>query len=722
MLASVLAYLAVGWFAVLTVTRGRHVVGLILLAVTIAAMARPGVDALDRRVPRGLATAIVFLGGVAALATLLYVQTRDLSRQTERVIEAATTRVDELEAGWLRSFLVDVDVGARLRSLLDDLPTQVLAGTDDTVAAATQGFELLLVVFLAIYALQAGGRLIDAAAAAVPRRHRRRAVDAVRVALRSAGRYLDRTIAAAVLAGSSAGIVAALAGLPGAVVLAVWVGAWSIVPLAGVFVGYAPLIVLAGAAGTGPVVAMLAAGMLWLVADRFVQRWIARDTVRPGPLLATIALMVGIQVGWLVGVVIALFTVAFGVALAEALERARQTADDQTVDDLAVDGERAGQTADDPADDGADAPEPSVGDMSSLATTVPGATSPLVIDRIDRRSAAFTLVTVVAIVAVLDLLRHSGAAPTRVVLGVTLAIALHQLVDALTRRTSLSRRAAAAIVTLTALALVAGFIVLALPSLVRNSVELTGDLPRILDDLARLPVVGGWLESSGTLDRIGTGIDELPDRLAADGTRLEGVVVSAGEALNAAFWILLVTAAALADGPRLVGIATGLVPDRRRVGRLLELVYRAVGRYAAGSATVAAMAGAFVFTGALVVGVPLAALCGVWAAIWNFVPQIGGYVGGAPFIVFAFAEGGTTGLIAVIAYLVYWQLENRVIQPIVISKAVDLSPFVAMSAVLLGAAVAGVVGAVLATPLVGAVKLVVTELRGEADAGVSGCV
>lgn len=176
-------------------------------------------------------------------------------------------------------------------------------------------------------------------------------------------------------------------------------------------------------------------------------------------------------------------------------------------------------------------------------------------------------------------------------------------------------------------------------------------------------------------------------------------------------------ATALNDGPRLVRLGVRLAPARRqaRIEAALRLVYRSTGRYGAGSALIATIAGTVVFAIALVLGVPLAALCGVWTALWNFVPQIGGYVGGVPLIVFAFAEGGTTGLVALVAYFVYWQVENRLIQPIVISRTVDLPPFVAMVVVLLGAAMAGVAGAVLATPLVGAAKLIVTRWRSLPD-------
>ena len=689
--ATVLAWVGAGWLAVILLIDGRHVVGLVLAAVTLAAMARPGIDLLDRWLPRAAALAAVFIVGTAAVVGLLVVQSRDLSAQADRLAAAVPARIEELEAGQLRDVLVEADVAGRVDEILGSLPTQVLVGTGDRLAAGRQAFELVLVVFLAIYALQSRQRLTDGLAAVIPGRHRRRVVATLGRSALQAGRYLDRTIALAVAAGVMGGTVAWALDLPGMVVLGVWVGAWSIVPLAGAVVGYAPIALLASGSGAGPLAMAVTAAVAWAALEWAVGRRLFRSVSRPGPLLATVALMAGIQLGWLVGVVVALFVTALLVSFAEDWGAA---ADEGVVP---LPAEPSG-------------PPPWIGGA-------PEGRRGIHLDRLDPRSAAVAVALVAVAAAVLDAAGHAAPVVTRVALGLTLAVALHQVVDLLTDHTPLGRRSAAWVVIGGALAALVGFFVLALPSVIRNTVDLTADAPRIVDDLGRLPLVGGRLASSGALDRLHDAIDSVPDRLATDADPLQRALFTVGGALNATFWVLLVTATALNDGPRLVRLGLRLTPARRRarIEAALELVYRSVGRYGAGSALIATIAGSFVFGVALVLGVPLAALCGVWTALWNFVPQIGGYVGGVPLIVFAFAEGGTTGLVALVAYLVYWQVENRLIQPIVISRTVDLPAFVAMVVVLLGAAVAGVAGAVLATPAVGAAKLIATRWRSLPD-------
>jgi predicted PurR-regulated permease PerM len=101
----------------------------------------------------------------------------------------------------------------------------------------------------------------------------------------------------------------------------------------------------------------------------------------------------------------------------------------------------------------------------------------------------------------------------------------------------------------------------------------------------------------------------------------------------------------------------------------------------------------------------------LWALAWNFVPQIGGFMGGAPFVLLALGEGAGTGVIAFVLFIVYQNIENHVIQPTVIGRSIDLPPWLALVSALVGAAVGGLVGAVLAVPFVGVVKVMVAEWR-----------
>jgi predicted PurR-regulated permease PerM len=140
-------------------------------------------------------------------------------------------------------------------------------------------------------------------------------------------------------------------------------------------------------------------------------------------------------------------------------------------------------------------------------------------------------------------------------------------------------------------------------------------------------------------------------------------------------------------------------------------VGRVIGRYFAGSLVLAGLQGAQVLITGLILGVPLSPLLAVWAAVWNLVPQIGGAIGGVVFVLVAFTQGPTAGVIAGIAFMVYITFSNNVLLPVILGKAVDISPLSTMVATVGGFFVAGVIGAMLAVPLLGAGKAMYHEVR-----------
>jgi predicted PurR-regulated permease PerM len=150
---------------------------------------------------------------------------------------------------------------------------------------------------------------------------------------------------------------------------------------------------------------------------------------------------------------------------------------------------------------------------------------------------------------------------------------------------------------------------------------------------------------------------------------------------------------------------------RDRADRLAEVSYRVVGKYVAGSLLVALVAGLCNLIAGLALGVPLAPLLALWVLVWNLVPQIGGALGGIPFVLFGFTQGAATGLACAAFFLVYQQLENNVLGPLLVGQAVKLSPPATMTAALIGVSAGGVVGALLAVPLLGAAKAMYLELR-----------
>jgi len=328
-------------------------------------------------------------------------------------------------------------------------------------------------------------------------------------------------------------------------------------------------------------------------------------------------------------------------------------------------------------------------------------------------SIAVLLLAVAGLFTVTGFLRSIPRTATAIGVGTLLALALNPLVVACERRLAVRRGVAVATVLACLFAGLTLILTLLVPPAVRQARNLSADLPAVIEDLGRLPLVGGRLREADVPERVDRAIRDLPSRLSGDTAPLTSAGRSLLEGAVLAFATLLLATTLLVDGVRLLRAVRRLVPPDRReqADRLASTAYDVVGRYVAGSVTVAVLAGVVNLVAGLVLGVPLAPLAAVNVTLWNLVPQIGGFFGALPFVLLGFTKGPGTGVAAAIVFVVYMNIENHLIQPLLIGTAVKLSPPITMTAALIGVSAGGVVGALLVIPLVGAVKAIYVELR-----------
>jgi len=318
--------------------------------------------------------------------------------------------------------------------------------------------------------------------------------------------------------------------------------------------------------------------------------------------------------------------------------------------------------------------------------------------------------------AVLAIFRTASWALTALALGALFALALDPVVRVIQRRARCSRAVATLAIGLVMVVALAGLFFFLGPTAVDQASDFADELPDTIEELYSWPFVGDRLEQWDAVGRAQAFVDDLPARFDADA--IESFTERMVGGISAALIVLLTTVAVLLDGEAVVQrIRRMIPPDRReRADHIGGIVYRSVARYFAGSISVALLNGTVIFVVALILGVPLAPLAGIWAAVTNLIPQIGGFLGGSFLVVLATTQGVLVGLIALIVFLGYQQLENNVIQPTVIGRAVNLTPPTTMLAALIGGAAAGVPGALVATPLVGAAKSVWLDVHGSPGA------
>jgi predicted PurR-regulated permease PerM len=301
---------------------------------------------------------------------------------------------------------------------------------------------------------------------------------------------------------------------------------------------------------------------------------------------------------------------------------------------------------------------------------------------------------------------------TRLAIGLVVGLALSPIASAVERRWKVRRGVASLVVGGGLVLFFAVVVLLVAPPAVRQASRFSRELPATVEELYSWPIVGQRLEDADAATEVSEAIDELPARI--DDERLGDL---GQRVLGGAFStvVVLVTAlGVLVDGPLLVRRMRAVVPPSRRasaddVGRI---VYASFGSYFAGSLLVAVLNGLVILTSGLILGVPLAPIAGIWSTLTNFIPQIGGFLGGSFFVVLALTKSPVTAVIAALIFLGYQQFENNVVGPAVVGSAVNLTPPATMLAALVGGAAAGVPGALVATPLIGAAKALYLDRRG----------
>src|SRR4051812_27281058 len=337
---------------------------------------------------------------------------------------------------------------------------------------------------------------------------------------------------------------------------------------------------------------------------------------------------------------------------------------------------------------------------------------PRVVD-LDWRSVMVVLGAFVVLLALTGLVRAAPHTLTTVIIGVLLALALNPVVQAVEERVGGHRALAVALVLSGVVVALTILVALLSPPAIRQARDLPDQAPRVVRQLNDFPIIGPRLQKAHSDVKVQQWIEELPDRLQRDSSRIASAGGIVLDGFVSVTLTTLVAVALLLDGERLVARINQLIPESRRAqaGRAAHLAYGVVGRYVAGSLFVAAIAGTVILSAGLVLGVPLTPLLAVWVALFDLVPQIGGAAGGIPFVALGFTRSATVGVICLIFFVLYLQFENHLLQPLIVGKAVHLSPPTTMIAALVGASAMGVVGALVAVPLVGAAKAVYFELR-----------
>ena len=288
-----------------------------------------------------------------------------------------------------------------------------------------------------------------------------------------------------------------------------------------------------------------------------------------------------------------------------------------------------------------------------------------------------------------------------VLISIVLALGFQPAVMWLERR-GLSRAWAVTLGLLGGVLVIGGFLWVVLPDIVRQVAELVDDAPEILASAEeRFPFLQGLTEG---LPTSGGGSLDLSGVLDVAGT-FTGFILGA-------LTVVVLTIYFTVRLPGMRAWVAGLLhpEDREEFEEILEESIQRVGGYVLGNIAVSVIAGVTTFVALVAIGVPFAAALAFFTALMDLIPTIGALIAAvAASLVAAFV--GIPELIATAAFfLVYQQVENYLVQPRVMRRAIDMPAPMVILAVLIGGTLLGVIGALLALPVAAIIKVAFREL------------
>ena len=294
-------------------------------------------------------------------------------------------------------------------------------------------------------------------------------------------------------------------------------------------------------------------------------------------------------------------------------------------------------------------------------------------------------------------------------LALFLAIGLEPAVSMMARH-KIPRWAAVTTALVTTLAVVVGFLAAAIPPLARQTTQFITQAPTMLPEA---------LHHNRPLSQLNERLQlesRLHQLLNGDASSLVNGVLGAGQVVFTAFSSVLIvvvlTVYFVADLPRIRATLYRLVPHSRRPRAILlgDEIFAKVGGYVLGNLLISLIATVLTFAFLVIVGVPYSLLLSIFVGVLDMVPVIGSTVAGVAVCLVALTVSLPICLATAGFFLIYRLAEDYVLVPRIIGRVVKVPALVTVVAVLVGGALLGVVGALVAIPAAAAVLLLAREV------------
>lgn len=291
-----------------------------------------------------------------------------------------------------------------------------------------------------------------------------------------------------------------------------------------------------------------------------------------------------------------------------------------------------------------------------------------------------------------------------------LAIAINPLVEKVLKWFPIKKRVLA--VGLVFVLLLAGLTLVVytiIPPLVNQTEDLISNLPEYVTRLQNSDsLVGRLAERYDLIDKVKANQSNITSRLSGAGV---GIVQGIFGGLIATITIATLTFMMLLEGPGWLGKAWELMPIEKRAHRqkILRQMYGVVSGYVTGRLLIALIAAVTTTVALSLLGVPFAIPLGLMVGILDLMPMVGATLGAVVASTIALLQSMNAGIVMAVFFLIYQQLENILLVPLIDSRTVQLSPLLVIISAILGIFVGGLIGALVAIPVAACMQILVKD-------------
>lgn len=243
------------------------------------------------------------------------------------------------------------------------------------------------------------------------------------------------------------------------------------------------------------------------------------------------------------------------------------------------------------------------------------------------------------------------------------------------------------------------------PPLVTQAQDVVDRLPELIEDARDF--VNRWdVVDDGQVE------DFITGQAQGGAGALAGIPLAVVSSVVEIFLVFVMSIYWVIAAPNMRRFLLSLFPEHRRseTSDVLDEMSAAVGGYVRGTALDALIVGTIVYVGLLIIGVPYPLVLALLAALGEFVPIVGPFIAGAPAVLIALVESPLMALIVLIFYLVIQQIESNLLLPIIMNSQAHVPPLLVLFAIFVGGSVAGILGALIAIPLSGALRVFVLRV------------